>query len=395
MMKISSFLTIVSVSFLASVVSLPALAADAYGDPFEGDGFVKDDWQLVCDNTLTCRAAGYSEDGAEWRGSILMTLKAGEKLPTTQVLLNDWDWNSSEQTVDQQELLNKPIELWLNDKYYGKLQLSADESAIGELTAAQTMQLINNAKKNTKIVFKRGKYQWYIPDTGLAAVLLKLDETQGRVGSPLALVSKNNANRQALKPAKAIPKIYAAATYPIEEYANEDEVRSDEKKYYQQLSERYNRQWQSKMSAWVMPTLNAEDRETCNVLTSDNDWFDKDNKVWEFTPIDSQHTLASHPCWTGAYNFGSGYWLINNNKANKPKLITLSGSEYNAGEIFAAHKGRGLGDCWSVKNWIWDGETFAISSELTTGMCRLIEAGGAWDLPTYVSEIIKPKTKTK
>ncbi|WP_261869496.1 DUF1176 domain-containing protein [Psychrobacter sp. JCM 18901] len=27
------------------------------------------------------------------------------------------------------------------------------------------------------------------------------------------------------------------------------------------------------------------------------------------------------------------------------------------------------------------------SHESTTGLCRLIEAGGAWQLPTYVTEV--------
>lgn len=370
-----------------SLLSLPAIAS-AYGDPFEGDGFVSDDWQLVCDNTLTCRAAGYSEEAAQWRGSILMTIGAGEKIPSTEVLLNYWDWSPSDEDMAQVDVVNSPVELWLNDRFYGEVKDS-------KLTNAQTMQLINYAKKSNKIVFKIDDYHWQISDKGMAAVLLKLDDTQGRVGTSLALISKNNSTPQKLKSAKAMPKIYAVAPYPVSEYASEEEQHSDEQKYYQQLSERYNKQWQSKMSAWVLPTLDEEDRDTCNVLTSDDDWFDKKNKVWQFTPIDENHTLASHPCWTGAYNFGSGYWLIDNNRPSKPKLITLSGSDYSAGEISAAHKGRGLGDCWSATAWVWNGKNFAMTRELTTGMCRLIEAGGAWNLPTYVSEVIQmPKPRS-
>ena len=371
-----------------SVLSLPAIAS-AYGDPFEGDGFVSDDWQVVCDNTLTCRAAGYSDDAAQWRGSILMTIGAGEKIPSTEVVLNYWDWSPSDEDMAQVDVLNSPVELWLKDRFYGEVKDS-------KLTNAQTMQLINYAKKSSKIVFKIDDYHWQISDKGMAAVLLKLDETQGRVGSSLALVSKNNAKRQTLKSAKAMPKIYAVAPYPISEYSGDDfATMTDEQKYYEQIRGRYNKQWQSKMSAWVLPTLDEEDRDTCNVLTSDDDWFDKKNKVWQFTPIDENHTLASHPCWTGAYNFGSGYWLIDNNRPNKPKLITLSGSDYSAGEISAAHKGRGLGDCWSMESWVWDGRNFSRTLEQTTGLCRLIEAGGAWNLPTYVSEVIQmPKPKS-
>ncbi len=370
-----------------SVLSLPAIAS--YGDPFEGSGFVSEDWQLVCDNTLTCRAAGYSSEVVELRGSIMMTLPAGEQLPTTQVILNYWD--DSEEINARMKAQNHQVELWLDDRYYGSVQLSGNESGTGELTASQTRQLIRQARSHTKIVFKLGDDHWQVSDTGMTAILLKLDDVQGRVGSPLALVSQNNPKRQNLKPAQSIPKIYAASTYPAVEYGhNADDLaeKTAEQKVSQRLSERYDRQWQSKMTKWAIATLDSEARDDCNILTSDQTWFDKEDKVWRFIPIDSTHTLVSHPCWTGAYNFGSGYWLVNNANPSQPKLITISGSDYSNGEIFSAHKGRGLGDCWSMASWTWNGETFAKSREQTTGLCRLIQAGGAWDLPTYISEVI-------
>lgn len=367
--------------------------ADYDNDPFQNSGFVKDDWHVVCDNTLTCRAAGYSDDSAEWRGSILMTLQAGEKTPSAQVLLNYWD--SSEEVVAQIEARDDEAELWLNGKFYGNVSLSSAESDVRKLTEAQTTQLINHAKKNTKIVFKLGEYQWHISDKGMAAVLLKLDEVQGRVGTSLALVSKNAPSRQIPKRSKPIPKVYAAYTYPVSEYSTYEYAKEGtatekpkEQKYYQHLSKQKLQNWQNNMTKWVIPTLDQEARADCNVLTSDNDWFDAARKIWRFIPIDNQHTLASHPCWTGAYNFGTGYWLMFNDSPSKPKLITTSGSDYAEGEIFSAHKGRGLGDCWSMTEWVWNGKIFAKTLEQTTGLCRLIEAGGAWSMPTYVSEVI-------
>ena len=52
-----------------AVLSLPALAKT-------GVSFSHKDWEVVCDNTLTCRAAGYSaEEGSG--GSVLLTRQAG------------------------------------------------------------------------------------------------------------------------------------------------------------------------------------------------------------------------------------------------------------------------------------------------------------------------------
>jgi hypothetical protein len=36
---------------------------------------------------------------------------------------------------------------------------------------------------------------------------------------------------------------------------------------------------------------------------------------------------------------------------------------------------------------VWDGEAFRRSSEGTTGLCRGIRAGGAWELPEFVAEV--------
>ncbi|HEX8603807.1 MAG TPA: DUF1176 domain-containing protein, partial [Pseudoduganella sp.] len=99
--------------------------------------------------------------------------------------------------------------------------------------------------------------------------------------------------------------------------------------------------------------------------------------------------LVQVPCWTGAYNEGAAYWVANQAAPFKPALVTTGASDYAAGTISSAHKGRGLGDCWASEEWVWDGKRFARTLEATTGMCRLVEAGGAWHLPTYVAKVTR------
>ena len=377
--------------------------ADDPDSPFAGWGYIKDDWQLVCDNTLTCRAAGYTDydmNSDELQdASILITAQAGEKFSMGEVQLNNWGDVEQEQFINKQlAATDYKVELWLNNQSYGTVKLSTDRQ--GKLSREQTQQLLKRARQNTEIQFRSKDLRWQVSDTGMAAVLLKLDEVQGRVGSSFALISKqtSGSTRSAgLTPAKSIPKIYAAYAYPISEYS-EYEYKDDGTSVeipralkYQQLSDRYNNQWQDKMSAWVIPNLSAEDRDYCETLTSDTPWINDDEKRWQFLAIDAKHTLASFPCWRAAYNTGTGYWLIANESPSKPMLITTSGSEYGNGKIFSAQKGRGLGDCWSTQSWVWDGKTFAKTFEQSTGLCRGIQAGGAWDLPTYISEVVSLK----
>lgn len=399
-MTLAKMALMISVAF----VSLPALAAD--DNPFEGEGFTNSDWQLVCDNTLTCRAAGYTDDMTRRENnrvaSLLLSIKAGEKTAVGQVQLNNWEDPEQEKLVNEQLAKNNyQVTLYLNNKPSGIVTLSADRR--GQLSPKQTQQLIQRARQNTQIHFRSGNLQWQVSDMGLAAVLLKLDEVQGRIGSSLALVSKGtNTQYKGLTPAVAIPKIYAAYAHPITEYTDYEvtekggstEVPKAVDPKYQQLSARFDKQWQSKMSAWVVASLTESDKDTCDILTSDTPWVDEKDKIWRFIPIDAKHTLAIYPCWRAAYNVGTGYWLIDNANPSKPKLVTASGSEYGKGELFSAQKGRGLGDCWYTQAWIWDGKNFVMSSELTTGLCRGVQAGGAWNMPTYVSEVIENSTSS-
>ena len=65
--------------------------------------------------------------------------------------------------------------------------------------------------------------------------------------------------------------------------------------------------------------------------------------------------LVSTLCWRGAYNEGIGYWVVNDAPPFKATLVTASGGDDDGRVISSAHKGRGLGDCWSTASWGWTG----------------------------------------
>ncbi|MBH0007626.1 DUF1176 domain-containing protein [Psychrobacter sp. SWN149] len=355
--------------------SLPAVASDAYGDPFEGWGFVKDDWQVVCDNTLTCRAAGYAgEEQWDTPATILMTAIPKKALPTGLVQL----------LPEASEKSQNNVTLWLNGKNYGRLQPSSD-GGLYDLTAKQTNSLINSARLNTKIEIKASSDSWTVSDKGMGAVLLKLDEVQGRVGTPIALVSKNSMHKQTPKSAKPKPIIKKAFSYS----EKDNKTLSAAKQAY----------FQANINRWI----NIDDEQfvgsenttgNCELINPKSETsinfakYAGNSSGWDFIPIDATHTLAVHSCWMGAYNAASGYWLIDNAKPRNPQLITTAGNDYFEGEISANHKDRGIGDCWNSKTWVWNGTTFAKMADASTGMCKGF-AGGAWDLPTYVSEVIE------
>lgn len=377
-MKVIKRLALVTISSMI----LPAFALASDGNPFEGWGFVKDDWQLVCDNTLTCRAAGYGDDDAARQtkpASLLLTVVSQQRNIKAQLKLqNMYD----EEASSANAWLAHPgsqVSLYLNNKDYGMVNLDS-RSLSGTLSSHQTQQLLAQAWQNTKIEFRFGAYRWSVSDKGLTAILLKLDEVQGRVGTPLALISKNAQQRMVPKYSKPMPLIFAAPVYPSKNsksYLNNDKVAY----------------WRANINDWVTTTAKEDLDEDCDLLNPKNyNW--PDDKEWTFTPLDAEHTLARHACWRGAYNDGHGFWVIDHSKPSKPTLVTYSGGTYDDGQIINSQRGRGLADCVFFEEWTWNGTTFVKSGAMTTGMCRMIQLGGAWDLPTVIGEVIPLKPET-
>lgn len=134
----------------------------------------------------------------------------------------------------------------------------------------------------------------------------------------------------------------------------------------------------------LLATLQPDDCDRMQA-PQDNEGASEDGIT--LTPLGDGHALITAVCWRAAYNEGYGYWVIDSALQQAPVLVTNSGSGYDEGTISMGQKGRGLGDCWATASWVWDGTAFRQSNEATTGMCRLIHAGGTWDLPTFVADV--------
>ena len=109
-------------------------------------------------------------------------------------------------------------------------------------------------------------------------------------------------------------------------------------------------------------------------------------KIWR---LDGRKMLFSMRCWLAAYNTGYGYWVVNDKPPYQPVLVTTDGTDFEpeTSRIVAMQKGRGPADCFSTQHWVWDGVRFVPTESGTTGLCRGVTAGGPWDLPTLVTDV--------
>lgn len=338
----------------AALVIMATLSAPVLAD--DSASFSHKDWEVVCDNTLTCRAAGYSKE-EEASGSVLLVRKAGADAPlTVDVVLAEMETEDSE--------AQPTLTLWINDTAQGELE--PEDSDTWRLSDAQARALVDAVKGSGKVEFKGGAKPFLLSGDGATAVLLKMDDVQGRVGTPGALVKRGDKPESSVPAAKPAPVIQAAKTVEAQERT---------------LSEADAAALKPKLIAALPKDNNCE-----RLASPDPQAEEPDNDITA-TPLDDGHVVISALCWRAAYNEGYGFWVTDSKMQATPVMVTDSASAYSDGVISLGQRGRGIGDCWASAEWVWDGKAFVQSTESTTGMCRYIRAGGTWDLPSYVTEV--------
>lgn len=325
--------------------------------------YTNKDWQVVCDNTRTCRIAGYQADtSSDFAASILLTRPAGANAEVTGEIKLGGDKNGSNKAL--LALGNRHhVALFINGKDLGETNASSLGAGYAKLTTTQVNALLVSLTKSSKIELVVRNSRWQVSDKGATAVLLKADEAQGRVGTASALInaSNNKSNSSVLVP-EAMPQLRLVTP---EQIANVNSNKDFSLK-------------SSQLSAMMQSTMDNATGD-CPKLTN--------KSPWRVNRLNSTQLLAQHSCWSGAYNTGEGMWVINDRPPYNPKLVTASATTYDKGVINSVQKGRGIGDCIATTEWVWTGKSFAKSYEGTTGLCRLVADGGAWKLPTYVTEV--------
>lgn len=344
-------------------VSMALCAPWAHASGYSGLSFAHKDWQLVCDNTHTCRAAGYSIDGSDLPISVLLTRKAGPMQAVTgEVMVGQYGDNPVVEKLPTVFSLS----MLINEQNLGKTRFDKN-SMVSPLTTKQVAALIAALKGTSEIDWTDGENLWELSNQGAAAVLLKMDEYQGRIGTQGALMRKGPKSEEQVLLPLPVPEVLAA---PLEKALNRDRL--------------LETQQAQALRKGLVNTLGKDD--ACPALT-DPEAAGYGQQAVSVTRLSASKLLASTLCWSGAYNNSYGYWVIDDSVAFNPMLVTTLGSDFNNCTISATHKGRGLGDCWSSDEWTWDGRQFVHTASSSTGMCRLLAPGGAWSLPEIVTKV--------
>lgn len=448
------------------------LAATAQAAPnFPGLRTQMGDWDTVCDNTGTCRVAGYHNDGSDNAVSVLFTRPAGKNAATTaqiqiieecetpaacaqadntggELFLNGQslgtvafgkdDYTAALSPKQTEQLIaafaeRQPLSIsdrqgkvWIiPDKAFDQERLAEgkfwvtsvqsfdfprdhDETNKKNALKNQTVGLFANGSKITDILIDEDFTLATIPEGGRAAVeavlatanrvtlriggkerelsddgayaaLLAADAYQGRVGDGSAWV-KNGAARFAAKspavlPPQAAPKIQAARV-PAETKGRE----------YAAGTPEYRKLWQL-----IRKPYQAGE---CTMLQDS-----KRNRSITVYPLSGGKMLIETGCELFAYN-SNGFFAIADSKFNRLYTVLEDSSlggyggfdvdKTGTATLSGNQKGRGLGDCWSTVEYVWDGKAFIRSKSESDTQCKGF-AGGAWEQPDFVADVLAPK----
>jgi hypothetical protein len=93
--------------------------------------------------------------------------------------------------------------------------------------------------------------------------------------------------------------------------------------------------------------------------------------------------LASHPCGNGAYNYFSSAYVVDERGRARPAPFdhaagNIEGFDSLVNAAWVAEtrtlstfgKGRGLGDCGTGQDYVWDGKRFRLVQQQAMPECR-------------------------
>ena len=340
---------------MKKVLLLALLPVVAMATSIKGIGNYQD-WDLVCDNTGTCRMAGYQEEGDD-PVSILFTRAAGENA-AVEGKFTILPFGEADRDVQ----VGQDIEIWLNGKSLGKVKHISDDEP-DKLTEEQTKALLSGLKKESEIRLTYGKTTLKVSDKGAAAAMLKMDEFQQRLNTPSALIRQGQEKHAVLAP-QAAPKIEAVSVNNHKTI----ELKRGEKQFKHVLA------------------LLRKAYDGC----VDEDLESQDITLY---PLTQNKILAEALCASGAYQ-STNYYAVLDDKLSKVEQVLAeqyneAGYDEKQGYAFVrgSYKGRALGDCLAGQDAVWNGKIFIRTSEWTTGSCKGLP-GGTWQLPIFVSNVI-------
>lgn len=314
------------------------------------------DWIAGCDNTKACTALSLPSEADEDVAFLRLDRPAGPNgAPVFALKLRAS--KLQKQFSVELALDGAPFPAAGRRLRGGSIDGETAEIAIG---AAEADALITAARKATTLTAKIEQRQFKLSLAGSVAAMLWIDEKQGRLNTPTALIRKGTAGTVPSAPVPPVIASRPAAGKPVAK----DQVAA--------------------LVKALRAELNRREPDSCEdmpagVTDSDGAWA-----------LDDSLRLVTVACSRGAYNVSSQFWLVPGRDAAKARPAEFEGNrnkpgnelvnadfDPKTGRVMFYAKGRGIGDCGASGSYGWNGTRFVTLQLSAMDECRLIP-GDDW-----------------
>jgi len=337
--------------------ALLVLSGTAFGADGLGKLYTFRDWEVGCDNTRRCEAQGYGRDvegePLGGRAALIIRREAGPgQPPVLSFAYSSFDKDAPMPAAGQ--VVRVQVGALSFDMPKAMVQQSSEPPLPeSRVPTSRVPALLAAVQKGNVIQLSVGGAQWRVSLDGAAAALLKMDDLQGRVGTPGALIRKGT-NSELSVPAPLVPEVKAA----------------------------------------LLPPTTPADRSLAPAVaallprTEDCGNFDPAQSEVDLVRLTPTTLLVLQPCWPGSLQSGSRVWQVDDRPPHRARRLDLpmpDGSTYDAvmnGGLVA--KGRldlqdgamgNSGSCWMGHHWTWSGDRLVLVSA-SQAACRDFEVGG-------------------
>lgn len=325
------------------------------------------DWLTVCDNTGSCRTAGYNADGAERLITLSFYREAGAQAKVAGL------WFAIYRGSD--EPLPEGGSLRIDGKPLTRNEI---------LTPQEIAALLEALKRGSSITWAaEGGPVWQLSSNGALAALRFMDDYQQRSGTPSALIDKGRSRRPVRAPA-AVPKIQAAAATAREQRR----VLAHSDPQFAALREMLEKK--ENANKWRL--------DGCDVFSHD-EW-----RTITLEPLTSNLTLAEIPCAHTGFNSHNAYAVLTRDLNHVVDVIDSHiTNDYGLDEqgvltITGYWKETAPGDGQSWETWVWTGRRFVLASKSNSGMARGFDGFAGippLEFTQHTSQVLPPKKKRR
>lgn len=325
-----------------------------------GAAFFEQDAFMACDNTGTCRIAAFGPLAPLMLGMLIERAAGPQTAVTARIAMAE---GAEDAPPPRSATVGGP---------QGTLRLRAKGKDLGEIGRMESQgedlalpdrhvpALIEALAAGDRVEVVDGMGQaWPLSERGAGPLLLKMDEVQGRLHTPGALVRKGAQPESKVPSAVPAPSLEAP---PLLVETREDDGLLAERADLRQL---------------LQPVADAKD--ACIQASS---------RRLRVERVDASHVLAVLSCATERYIVPAGTWLVRDRPPFSPTLVSGAALFPLPPHAVFVEEGvaTGTDTCGRTRHWAWDGARLVMSAEFVGADC-VGPSHRHWQLPTYLGRM--------